>query len=58
MMKKYICETHKTKMVIDDDGNRQIDINYNALGCYLPGLKTVREQKIGNCVIKEVDSDA
>jgi hypothetical protein len=58
MMKKFICETHSTEMIIDDEGNRKININYNALNCYLPGLREVRSRKVGSCIIREVDNNA
>lgn len=53
-MKKYKCIAHKTVLKVDDNGNRSIDIPLQGLGCHLPGMEKLKEQEIGDCVIKEV----
>ena len=57
-MKKFIFKTHQTEMIIDEEGNRQININYHSLGCQLPNISNPREMEMGNCKIRQVKEDA
>ena len=57
-MNKFICETHKTEMKIDEEGNRKINIKYYSIGCHLPSIETPQEMEYGNCKIKEVGENA
>ena len=55
-MKRLICKTHNTTMVIDDKKNRKILIKYENLKCLLPSIREPQESKLGKCRIQEVDN--
>jgi len=54
-MKKYICTQHDTQLKKDDNGNIKIIIKYQNLGCHLPRMEKLKEKKITDCNIKEVE---
>ena len=60
-MKKYKCLTHNTILKTNEDeegsNERNININFEDLGCLLPSLEKPKECQINKCNIVEVEDN-